>query len=120
MTLVNSTKRCPGCSETKNLAEFYSNKGGLSSRCKPCLRQQQRESQAKKREVLGEDEFRRLKREGVRRLREREGIEYEKTFGRARNAAIARLIDLHRREYEHLLDVAKREFDVEATRRRAS
>lgn len=110
MSAIESvTRTCTGCGETKNLVEFYRNKGGRdgrASKCKECLRPYYREYARARREADPEGE-RARKREHNRRYRERGGAEYEKRQHRAWTKASAWLRDRHEREWRALYRQAR-------------
>lgn len=106
-----ATKRCTKCGETKPLSGFYRNGGrgdGRHSWCAACQGAHAAASNARK---MAEDPdgFRERQREVVARHRARTGNARGKALNRARSAAIAALIEAHRKEYEALLRVAKYE-----------
>lgn len=112
MSAVESaTKTCTGCGETKNLAEFYRDKGasdGRYARCKGCLRPYFRDRARARREADPEGESRR-QREAQRRYRERGGVETDRRQSRAWRKATTRLREHHEREWQALYRQARDE-----------
>jgi hypothetical protein len=101
-------KRCSACGEEKRAADFYESGGRLSSYCKDCQRQASRLAYRRRRE----DPTARARMRSIDRLRKRQertrlaqlDPDRERRAGRARRAAVRRLIDAHEPEYIGLLE----------------
>lgn len=107
MTIQLATKTCTTCGETKNVSEFYRNKqatDGLTSQCKPCHNASVKASRERRRAAMGDEAWAALMatRQRARRS-DPDKRAKDAQHGQAVNAAMARLRDLHRDEYEHLL-----------------
>jgi hypothetical protein len=114
--LVAATKRCTQCGETKGLAEFArkkSNRDGRQHWCRPCSNEYQRERRARKIAEMGEEAWRAQQNEAVRRHRQKVGTGKSKQQNAAYRLASERLRERHRREFDHLLEVAKREVQAD-------
>ena len=100
-------KRCSACWEEKQAADFYESGGRLSSYCKDCQRQASRRAYRQRRQ----DPAARARMRSVDRLRKRQervrlaqlDPDRERRAGRARRAALRRLIAAHEPEYVNLL-----------------
>lgn len=104
-------KTCTACNETKPASEWYRNrarKDGLAAECKACARSRVDASKARRRQELGEAEYLRRQREIVARSRKKRGMKREREYRRAQRAAHQELANRHRKEYEHLLLLARR------------
>jgi hypothetical protein len=101
-------KRCSACGEEKRAADFYVSRGRLSSYCKDCQRQASRLAYRRRRE----DPATRARMRSIDRLRKRQerarlaqlDPDREHRAGRARRAAVRRLIAAHEPEYLGLLE----------------
>ena len=96
-------KRCSACAMVKRAENFYESQGRLSSYCKDCQRQASRRAYQRRREDSDSRAHmrtvdRRRKRQERLRLAELDP-ERERRAGRARRAAIRRLIAAHHTEY---------------------
>ena len=99
-------KRCSACGEEKQAAAFYASRGRLSSYCKDCQRQASRLAYRRRRQ----DPAARARMRSIDRLRKREerarlaqlDPDRERRAGRARRAAVRRLIAAHEPEYLRL------------------
>jgi hypothetical protein len=100
-------KRCSACAEVKRAEDFYVSGTRLSSYCKDC---QRRASRMVYRRCL-QDPAARTRMRSVDRLRKRQerrrlaqlDPDRERRAGRARRAAVRRLITAHEPEYLNLL-----------------
>lgn len=104
--LMVASKFCSRCQRLKSLSEFHrdrSRSDGRHATCKACLCEAVRQWQEKRRAEIGDDAFRAEQRATSQRHRERTGNETGKQYSRARTAAIAKLIELHRGEFKRLL-----------------
>ena len=111
--VVVASKRCNDCGKEKNLAEFYkhsTNADRLHGRCKDCARKRARERAAERRALVGEEVWKERQRDAIARYRatSAERRARDREINRARSAAVSRLIELHRAEYDHLLLLEKR------------
>jgi hypothetical protein len=101
-------KRCSACGDEKRAADFYESGGRLSSYCKDCQRQASRLAYRRRRQ----DPAARTRMRSIDRLRKRQerarlaqlDPERERRAGRARRAAVRRLITAHEPEYLDLLE----------------
>jgi hypothetical protein len=101
-------KRCSACGEKKRAADFYESRGRLSSYCKDCQRQASRLAYRRRRE----DPAAQARMRSIDRLRKRQerarlarlDPDRERRAGRARRAAVRRLIAAHEPEYLSLLE----------------
>jgi hypothetical protein len=109
-------KRCSACAEVKRAEDFYKSQGRLSSYCKDCQRLASRRAyQRRRRDPNVSAHIRAVDRRRKRRERERLAEldpDRERRAGRARRAAVRRLIAAHEAEYrglinQELADVAK-------------
>jgi hypothetical protein len=100
-------KRCSACAEVKRTEDFYSSHGRLSSYCKDCQRQASRRAYRRRLEDPAEHaQMRAVDRRRKRRERARLAQldpDRERRAGRARRAAVRRLIAAHHAEYRCLL-----------------
>ena len=100
-------KRCSACGEAKPAVDFYVTGGRLSSYCRDCQRQASRRAYRQRRQ----DPAARARMRSVDRLRKRQervrlaqlDPDRERRAGRARRAALRRLIAAHEPEYVNLL-----------------
>jgi hypothetical protein len=104
-------KRCSACAEVKRAEAFYRSRGRLSSYCKDC---QRRASQlAYRRRRQDPDELARMRAVDLgRKRRERARLaeldpDRERRAGRARRAAVRRLISAHAEEYRALVEAER-------------
>jgi hypothetical protein len=101
-------KRCSACGEEKRAAAFYVSRGRLSSYCKDCQRQASRLAYQRRRQ----DPAARARMRSIDQLRKRQerarlaqlDPDRERRAGRARRAAVRRLIAAHQPEYLGLLE----------------
>jgi hypothetical protein len=101
-------KRCSACGAEKRAADFYVSRGRLSSYCKDCQRQASRRAYRRRRQ----DPTARARMRSIDRLRKRQerarlaqlDPDRERRAGRARRAAVRRLITAHEHEYLDLLE----------------
>jgi transposase-like protein len=100
---------CRSCGQIKPASEFGANPRRDGYRCKLCDAKRVRESQERLRARIGEEAYRSLMRERVARSRAKRGNASERTYNRARWAAILALIEAHPKEFEELLRRAKYE-----------
>lgn len=104
-------KPCTKCGEVKPLSEFYRNKtkrDGRHCACKVCHRASTDAAQERRRAAMGEDRFKELQRIKVQYHREITGNVTGKEYARAVWRATQVLKGRHRKEYEHLLLLARR------------
>lgn len=104
LTLVE--KRCSRCGEVKPASEFHrqrTTKTGLHSRCKQCATEATQESIERRKNEMGEEAWRAYQKTVVKRSRERTGDVSNKLSMKAQWAALARLRERHRAEYEQFL-----------------
>jgi hypothetical protein len=105
-------KRCSACAEVKRVEDFYASHGRLSSYCKDCQRRASRIAYRRRRQ--DPDQHARMRAvDRLRKRRERARLaEFdpgrERRAGKARRAAVRRLIAAHPGEYQALL-AAERE-----------
>jgi hypothetical protein len=100
-------KRCSACGE-KRAADFYVSRGRLSSYCKDCQRQASRLAYRRRRQ----DPAVRARMRSIDRFRKRQerarlaqlDPEQERRAGRARRAAVRRMIAAYEPEYLGLLE----------------
>lgn len=112
VTVELAQKVCPKCGERKPLSEFHrrsASPDGHQNYCKPCCITSTRESQSRRRAGMGEDAWLAFQRARVNASRQRTGNQAGRARSAARNAAIAKLIEAHRREFESLLRIEKYE-----------
>jgi hypothetical protein len=104
-------KRCSACAEVKRAEDFYQSRGRLSSYCKDCQRRASQRAYRRRRQ--DPDELARMRVVDLqRKRRERARLakldpERERRAGRARRAAVRRLIAAHPDEYRALLEVER-------------
>jgi hypothetical protein len=100
-------KRCSACAEVKRAEDFYESQGRLSSYCKDCQRlASQRAYQRRRQDPNVSAHMRAVDRRRKRRERARLAQldpERERRAGRARRAAVRRLIAAHQAEYRGLI-----------------
>ena len=100
-------KRCSACGEVKRAEDFYVSGSRISSYCKDCQRRASRLAYRRRRQVpAARTRMRRVDR--LRKRQERVRLaqldpDRERRAGRARRAAIRRLIAAHEPEYLNLL-----------------
>ena len=110
MIVERAEKRCIECGEVKALSQFYRNKSGrdgYKARCKTCHRRSSDAARARRRAELGEDAYLAEHRAAVGRYRQRNPGAAAKA-AKPRAEALKALVARHRREYEHLLLLARR------------
>jgi hypothetical protein len=101
-------KRCSACAEVKRAEDFYQSRGRLSSYCKDCQRRASKLAYRRRRQ--NPDELARMRAVDLsRKRRERARLAEldpgrERRAGRARRAAVRRLIAAHPAEYRALLE----------------
>ena len=100
-------KRCSACAEVKRAEDFYQSQGRLSSYCKDCQRLASRRAYRRRRQDPNVSAHmravdRRRKRRERARLAQLDP-ERERRAGRARRAAVRRLIAAHQAEYRGLI-----------------
>ena len=100
-------KRCSACAEVKRAEDFYESQGRLSSYCKDCQRLASRRAYKRRRQDPNVSAHmravdRRRKRRERARLAQLDP-ERERRTGRARRAAVRRLIAAHQAEYRGLI-----------------
>ena len=100
-------KRCSACAEVKRAEDFYESQGRLSSYCKDCQRLASRRAYKRRRQDPNVSAHmravdRRRKRRERARLAQLDP-ERERRAGRARRAAVRRLIAAHQAEYRGLI-----------------
>ena len=100
-------KRCSACAEVKRAEDFYESQGRLSSYCKDCQRLASRHAYKRRRQDPNVSAHmqavdRRRKRRERARLAQLDP-ERERRAGRARRAAVRRLIAAHQAEYRGLI-----------------
>lgn len=103
---VLAEKRCCTCGETKPLSQFHRNRSkrdGLAERCKPCSITSVLAAQAKRRAEIGDDAWRALRREQVRRHRANGGAAKDRLQVAAYTAAERRVREAHRTEFDQYL-----------------
>ena len=101
-------RRCSACGQEKRAADFYVSRDRLSSYCKDCQRQASRLADRRRRQ----DPAARARMRSIDRLRKRQertrlaqlDPDRERRAGRARRAAVRRLIAAHEPEYLGLLE----------------
>ena len=101
-------RRCSACGQEKRAADFYVSRDRLSSYCKDCQRQASRLAYRRRRQ----DPAARARMRSIDRLRKRQertrlaqlDPDRERRAGRARRAAVRRLIAAHEPEYLGLLE----------------
>jgi hypothetical protein len=100
-------KRCSACAEVKRAEDFYESQGRLSSYCKDCQRLASRRAYKRRRQDPNVSaHMRAVDRRRKRRERERLAQldpDRERRSGRARRAAVRRLIAAHQAEYRGLI-----------------
>jgi hypothetical protein len=100
-------KRCSACAEVKRAEDFYESQGRLSSYCKDCQQLASRRAYKRRRQDPNVSAHmravdRRRKRRERARLAQLDP-ERERRAGRARRAAVRRLIAAHQAEYRGLI-----------------
>jgi hypothetical protein len=100
-------KRCSACAEVKRAEAFYESQGRFSSYCKDCQRLASRRAYKRRRQDPNVSAHmravdRRRKRRERARLAQLDP-ERERRAGRARRAAVRRLIAAHQAEYRGLI-----------------
>ena len=105
-------KKCVKCKKAKPQEEFYAHrttKDKLNTYCKLCTIEAAKDSRKRKRERLGEAEFKRQQAEYVREYRQFTQNSYDRSYQKARNKAIQELIRRHRTEFKNLMKKFKEE-----------
>ena len=96
-------KRCSACAEVKRADDFYVSRGRLSSYCKDCQRRASRIAYRRRRRDPAERaRMRAVDRQRKRQERARHAQldpDRERQAGRARRAAVRRLVAAHKHEY---------------------
>ena len=100
-------KRCSACAGVKSAEDFYESQGRLSSYCKDCQRLASRRAYKRRRQDPNVSAHmravdRRRKRRERARLAQLDP-DRERRAGRARRAAVRRLIAAHQAEYRGLI-----------------
>jgi hypothetical protein len=106
VSVVVAEKVCRRCGETKPLSDYYHNKAtsdGFTIYCKPCCRWYTETAKAKRRAEMGEEAWLEQQRQVVRQSRQRRNYDRERLQSRAQTAAVRRLVEAHRAEYEQYL-----------------
>jgi hypothetical protein len=104
-------KRCSACAEVKRAEDFYESHGRLSSYCKDCQRCASRIAYRRRRQ--DPDQHARMRAvDRLRKRRERARLaeldpDRERRAGKARRAAVRRLIAAHPAEYRALLEAER-------------
>jgi hypothetical protein len=104
-------KRCSACAQVKRAEDFYQSRGRLSSYCKDCQRRASQRAYRRRRQ--DPDELGRMRAVDLRRKRrERARLaeldpDRERLAGRARRAAVRRLISAHAEEYRALVEAER-------------
>jgi hypothetical protein len=104
-------KRCSACAQVKRAEDFYHSRGRLSSYCKDCQRRASQRAYRRRRQ--DPDERGRMRAVDLRRKRrERARLaeldpDRERRAGRARRAAVRRLISAHAEEYRALVEAER-------------
>lgn len=105
------TKWCRDCGETKPASEFHARPGrrdGLNTYCKPCTIARVNASVARRRAAMGDETWRARERERSAATRKGSGADAHRAYMRARSAATWELVRRHRKEFDHLLLLARR------------
>lgn len=101
-------KRCSKCGETKPLEDFYRKArmtDGRDSWCKECKRTAQREWNAARRERMGEEAWLAHRREVMTQIRRNPRVKArDGAQSKAYDAAMTRLRELHRADFERLYE----------------
>lgn len=106
-----ATNQCRTCGDVKPLSEFHrstSHRSGYRNDCKDCAKAKVYENQAEWRALLGDEAYNRRKRVITANSRRRTGNASGRAYGRAQSLAVAVLRERHRKEYDHLLLLARR------------
>jgi hypothetical protein len=104
-------KRCSACAQVKRAEDFYHSRGRLSSYCKACQRRASKLAYRRRRQ--DPDALARMRAVDLaRKRRERARLaeldpDRERRAGRARRAAVRRLIAAHPAEYQALLEAER-------------
>lgn len=91
MSIEILSKRCTKCGEVKPVSDFYREKrkvSGYHSHCKVCHKAQTVASRALRREEMGEEAWLAHQRELVARSRERRQMSSERSYSKAKSAAV--------------------------------
>jgi hypothetical protein len=105
------TKVCRSCHEKKPASEFHrasKNRDGLHSYCKRCTSEITRRNRERRIAELGEEVVRQAERRIVSRHRRLTRNATGRAYDQRRAQAVARLIKLHRDEFDHLMTLARR------------
>jgi len=104
---VLAEKRCTKCDQAKPLSEFHKDprtRDGLRTLCKDCAIENTRESQARRRQAMGDEQWRAHQAELRRRSRSKPEVRARSRLSDAAyDAAMNRLRDLHRDQFDALL-----------------
>jgi hypothetical protein len=107
-TPVLAEKRCSKCDQTKPLSEFHKDprtRDGLRTWCKDCAIEKVRESQARRRQAMGDEQWLAHQAELRRQSRSKPGgRDRDRVSNRAYSAALFQLRDLHRAQFDALLE----------------
>ena len=106
-----AVKPCKKCGRTLPLSNFYGDKNTrdrLRGDCKECVSAYMKERAQRLREEMGEEAYRASEAAKVREWRKRTGDQSGKKYRAAKNRATAKLIDAHRRQFDHLLAIEMR------------
>lgn len=111
MTVELAEKRCGTCGVVKSLADFHRNsrsRDGRAYNCRDCAVAKKNESNERVRARIGDERFKEIQRARVAQHRKRTGNAKGREYEAAKTAALRVLRDRHRKEYEHLLLLARR------------
>jgi hypothetical protein len=101
-------KRCTKCGQTKPLSEFHRDpktRDRLRGWCKDCAIENVRESVARRRQEMGEEQWLAHQAELRRRYRSKPGgRDQGRAWSRAYSAALHRLRGLHQEQFKALLE----------------
>ena len=99
-------KACSTCGETKPLSEFHRNakaKDGREYSCKPCTNERVKTSHERRRQEMGEDEWRRYRREVVAKSRQKPSVRNRgRQQQKAYSDALSELRERHQKEFDAL------------------
>ena len=101
------TKRCRDCDEVKPASQFYTSRkmrDGLTSYCKPCTIEQQRQRVQRIKAEVGEEAYNALRAQRQRnRRKDPEVMKRDRRANKRVDLALAELRERHRPEYEAIL-----------------
>ena len=100
--MTPASKTCTKCGQLKALDEFTTQrraKDGKHSWCRACMNAKAKEWNERRRAEIGDEAWKAERREAVQRHRDRTGDAYNI----AKRAALRRLAEAYRAEYERLL-----------------